>query len=575
VTPQRADVGVEGDRLLVDPRGPLPEARQQALAPRRSSIQQRTVLLYDNGKCHPEFGGYHVLFDELGRRLEAEGARVVRESFSDPVSPILWAAKLTEVVADINGRHAPEAVVIAVGDAGVSNATVRLAIELEAAGVPTVSLYTGLGIQVARAVAAARAEALPLLVVDQPASAAASEMESEARGLLVSAIGALTSQPVQPPAITDADAAARGVLPVQNSLGTIPEYDVTRLHEALCRANLGDGLPILLPNEESVGRLVAASGGDANEVLIEAVEPMGAPLTLRVLAANAALTGCQPEQMPVLRAACEAMADERYRLAMANTTTHGSGNLVFVSGPGVRTAGINAGAGCLGPGSINRANLAIGRALTQVGINVGRAIIGSGDLVILGSPAKISYCFGEAEGSPWPSLASDVLGPGATTVTVARCEGPHNVLDTSSNNPEMLLTSFALAMASGASNNAFAPAECFVIMNPEHAGLVARAGWTKADVQAFLFERARVPRANTVGRAIRPTWPPSFSDLDPVPVVEKPEEIFVVVSGGLGGMQSAVALPWGYCRAVTVAVREAQSSLGMASPSSTTVASPL
>jgi len=51
-------------------------------------------------------------------------------------------------------------------------------------------------------------------------------------------------------------------------------------------------------------------------------------------------------------------------------------------------------------------------------------------------------------------------------------------------------------MATPGSNNApVSSAELFVVLGPEHAATIAAAGWTRRDVQTYLYERARLPAA--------------------------------------------------------------------------------
>src|SRR5690606_19140479 len=125
------------------------------------------------------------------------------------------------------------------------------------------------------------------------------------------------------------------------------------------------------------------------------------------------------------------------------------------------------------------------------------SVPGGADLTIQGSPAEYAYCCAEdIAASPWAGLHADLGVPDGTTVTVLRCEGPKNVLDHLSDTPEALLTGVARACATIHSNSAFMPsAQTVVFLNPAHARLIASAGWSKADVQRFLYEHARNRRA--------------------------------------------------------------------------------
>jgi hypothetical protein len=106
-------------------------------------------------------------------------------------------------------------------------------------------------------------------------------------------------------------------------------------------------------------------------------------------------------------------------------------------------------------------------------------------------------------------------------------------------------------MATLGSNAAYvAGAETMLLLNPEHAQLLAEAGWTKRDVQEFLFDAARNPREDLRDRGIAPIWPAWFDKAERVPVMPSARDLLVTVVGG-AGPASQVAIPWGYSRAIT------------------------
>ncbi len=535
--------------VMIDPRGKRSSAQQMKLARRDGTVRGR-VILFDNGKCHPEFGSFFPLFSELDgalRRLGVDLAPFHYESDGGYSHLNPEPAEFQELLARLIAAK-PTAVVLTICDVGVTFPTIALALALENAGIRTVSLCTTIGIQLGLAMSESRGVQLPLLMLDAPqiaADADAKKIAEEIAGPILDALAKGSGATGQ----GASGGAAR--LPAQNASGTL-DMPAGELFEAMNADGLGDGLPVLPPESSKVDALVGSVPLAADDVLIELLEPSGAPLTVRDLAANAALAGCEPAQFPVVVAAIRAASQPRYRFSAANMTTHGSGNLLLVSGPIAHKAGINSGPGCLGPGAVNRANLAVGRTLTLVANNVGRALIGRGDLGVLGTPAEISYCFAEADDSPWPPLCED-FGSKNGTVTIAKCEAPHNILDQVSQSPDNLLRGFVLAAANGASNNAFTAGDLFVILSREHARILAKNGWGKRDIQNYIFENARVPRSHTANRGIRPSWPKEFHSLERVPIVHSAKDIYVVVAGGLG-VQSALAMPWGYNRAVTVAV---------------------
>ena len=74
-----------------------------------------------------------------------------------------------------------------------------------------------------------------------------------------------------------------------------------------------DGLPIVPPTEELVGRMLEASGRDPMEVL-GIIPPRMGVATVEAVATNAVMAGCRPEYMPVVIAAVEAVVDETFDL---------------------------------------------------------------------------------------------------------------------------------------------------------------------------------------------------------------------------------------------------------------------
>ena len=115
--------------------------------------------------------------------------------------------------------------------------------------------------------------------------------------------------------------------------------------------------------------------------------------------------------------------------------------------------------------------------------------------------------------------------------------------------PEGILTGVASVAATLGGNNAYQPAELIVLLNPEHVQQIVAAGWSKRDVQLFLWGEARNPAPYLQGRGLPPNRRRSTSLGDWIPVVDDPDDIIVVAAGG-PGPQSMVAIPWGFARAV-------------------------
>ena len=110
----------------------------------------------------------------------------------------------------------------------------------------------------------------------------------------------------------------------------------------------------------------------------------------------------------------------------------------------------------------------------------------------------------------------------------------------------------------GANNAPISTAEIFVVLCPEHAATIASAGWTREDVQSYLFERARLPASSMAGLYQPPLWAPWMhaiaEDGDArLPVTGQPDNYRVLVAGG-AGKHSCVIHSWGVTRSVTLAV---------------------
>ncbi len=533
---------------VVDPRPPAgPRSGRPARRP--ESLSEGRVLLWDNGKLDPGFGKYRAVFDVLRGRLTAAFADLVIEERTQDLL-VGGLDRLDGLVAEL-AAHRPAGVIFALCDTGVSQPTVILAARLEAAGIPTSLVCQGIGLRVAAATAAAILPGLPMAGITAIRTATYEMIAAEAEAIAPAVIAGLTDSE---PRLMERFAGLRVAEPVAGAASGFLEVDgddpTLAFTETMAACGLGDGFPLVVPTPKRVEALLTAAGLAPDDQVWPAVPPRAVPITARQVAAVAVMAGCRPEWMPVVLAAYRAMAVPEFRLFQAAITTHPSGTLVLVSGPAAARFGLASGPGCLGPGF--PANAAIGRAVALSYSFLLGARPGGSDLTLQGSPAEYAYCVAEnlAE-SPWPGLHVELAGPDVTTVTVLKCEGPHNVLDNFSTTPQSLLGSVASTAATLGGNNAYNPAQTVVFLNPEHARIIADAGWTRRDVQDFLFDAARHDRERLRGRGIAPIWPAWFHAALRVPVARCAEDFLVVVAGG-GGPQSQVAIPWGYSRGITV-----------------------
>lgn len=323
----------------------------------------------------------------------------------------------------------------------------------------------------------------------------------------------------------------------------------------------GDGLPLVPPTRDRVKRMLAGTDRDPDYVAM-LMPPNFAACTAEKIAINAVMAGCLPDYMPVLIAAVEALGSPGFSLYGHQATTHPMGIALLVSGPIAKAIGMHAGSGVFGPGV--RANATIGRAIRLLLQNVGGAYAGTTDMSTQGTPAKYTFAFAENQAeSPWPpyhvSLGFD---PETSAVTVAGAEGPHNISDHVSNEPRGLLVTFAQSIGVMGKTQAYNhESGYFVAFCPEHAEILRRFGWTREDVQRYLYERARIPYAlwrlgGMFGMLPHARWIDAADDDLQVPMVVDASWIRVVVTGGPGRHSSW--MPGG--RAATQLVTRADGS---------------
>ena len=121
-----------------------------------------------------------------------------------------------------------------------------------------------------------------------------------------------------------------------------------------------DGLPVVPPTEERVHQMLSATDRQPSEIIGLLAPKMGAA-TIEKVAINAVMAGCLPVYLPLIIAAVEAVAEEKFGLLGVQTTTHPCGVLLVINGPIVKKLGINNEGNAFGPGV--RANATIGRAM--------------------------------------------------------------------------------------------------------------------------------------------------------------------------------------------------------------------
>ena len=299
-----------------------------------------------------------------------------------------------------------------------------------------------------------------------------------------------------------------------------------------------DGLPIVPPTEPLVRETLSWTDHDPRDV-IAILPPRQGEATVEKIAINAVMAGCEPRYLPVVIAAIRAIGDPAANADGFQATTHPCAPLLILNGPIARELGVNSGYNCYGQGT--RANATIGRAVRLVLMNVGGGLPGDGDRSSQGSPAKYSYCVAENEdANPWQPLHVERgFAAAVSTVTVIAAEGPHNIQDHYSNTALGVLQTIAGAMGQAGSNNILSHGTPVLTLGPEHAATIAREGLSKADIKQYIYENARYPLAKLSREAVL-GFMDRVRDADPDDpngtrgIVDRPEDILVIVAGGPG-----------------------------------------
>ena len=314
-----------------------------------------------------------------------------------------------------------------------------------------------------------------------------------------------------------------------------------------------DGFPVVPPTPEAVRACLEWANLPAGELI--GVEPVRErAVTAEKLAINAVMAGCLPSHFPAVVTAWTAMSREEFLLHGATASTGGCAILVIINGPIRLQIGTDSGFNVLGGG--DRATAVIGRAIRLALINILDVSPGAIDRSTLGHPGKISYCLAEdEEGSSWPSIAETRGIPAdASAVTVFAAGAPRQIMNEWTTEAEQILETYAAEMRANMRNYSIWSGNYVIVVPKQHRDLLQAAGWSKSDIAAFIFRKARIKRGEwvKVGKSavVRGKTDKEYCALP------SPDHLLVLAAGGPAGGFGAVIPPWlGLkSRAVTVAV---------------------
>ena len=319
-----------------------------------------------------------------------------------------------------------------------------------------------------------------------------------------------------------------------------------------------DGLPIVPPSLDKIDAFLRFTDRDADEVLGK-ILPDNRSATVWNVAVNGVMAGCRPEYMPILLAMVEAMVDPEYGVEHSGNTP-GADTLVILDGPLSRQLDFNFEQGALRDGF--QANTSIGRFWRLYLRNVAGFLLHQNDKGTFGNTWRVvmaenTEVLGEIG---WPTVSEDLGAPkDENAVTISRYTGGNVVVSVFGTDAEHCLpyladalvkhTGWELVFTLGMAEGTYCP---LLVLSPLIAKTIAKSGMSKADVQQWLYENARMPawkfekyisgwtnlvpgNRSLVDLVRLGKAPPEFAESeDPdrlVPIVLAPEDFMIAVSG--------------------------------------------
>jgi hypothetical protein len=257
----------------------------------------------------------------------------------------------------------------------------------------------------------------------------------------------------------------------------------------------------------------------------------------------------------------DAMLDPRMNLHGALGSTGGAAFAAVVSGPYAAKIGMRSGTGVFGPG--NRANATIGRAIRLCAMSVLKAVPGQTDGGSFGHGGKYSFHFAEGPyPAGWKSIREQLgFSASSTTVTVLPTEAPRQVMHRWNPSPQDMLNALGTAMRDPVLNVTGSKTAYFVVLGPEHAGVLADGGLMPRQIRGALSEISAVSIEQLAAAGIRHDSKGSrfcAPDEQSRMMTALPEHILVMTAGGPGAGWSSVIPGWAWvqtCHPITKPVR--------------------
>src|SRR5690349_20098526 len=271
------------------------------------------------------------------------------------------------------------------------------------------------------------------------------------------------------------------------------------INDYFYRNELSDGLPIVPPTVAKVEEFLRYTDRDPEESL-GSLLPDSRAKTIWSIAVNGVMAGCRPEYMPVLVALIEAMADHSYGVEHSGNTPGGE-TLIVLNGPIIKQLSFNYTQGVMRDGFI--ANTSVGRFWRLYLRNVAGFLPHKNDKATFGNTWRVVVAENEdvAKEIGWEPLSADMgFAAGDNTVTVSRMTGGNHISSLSGSTPEEMLPYLADAVVRQYSwqimftvGQGMGTLRPLILLSPLIARTIAGWGWSKKDLQQYLYDHARLP----------------------------------------------------------------------------------
>jgi hypothetical protein len=297
-----------------------------------------------------------------------------------------------------------------------------------------------------------------------------------------------------------------------------------------------DGLPFQLPTREAVERMLTGTAQDGSRIVSTTLGPDLLSASVRLVAANAVLAGAQPRHLPLLLATTEALGRSEAVRPMLGSVNGFCFPLV-VNGPVREAAGLERGMTSIHA----KAHRAIERAVGLILQNLAGVRPGESAFAVQGHPAAPFFLIVEnEEASPWESFAQQRgCAPHESRLTLFGGGWSHA--------GTYFYPEDGLDLLAGAIARFEMPHSALILMSPDRAHLLARAGHDKASVAAEIRDKASIDlrtfrRSGYFNGRIRDrirheqTWPSKYLEApdDELVPAYPADRIQIVITGSEG-----------------------------------------